>query len=125
MMTPVTALNTATDAFCWLCQLESKLLRLRAYLNAGIYLPYDEPGDDKDEEPAFECGLYLSGRCLGEFLEELESGDILPLTAAGKELLETLNHTGLALCAPVWEDGVDCGLKNARGNRAIYKAGYI
>ncbi|EBX2873192.1 hypothetical protein DRL66_07980 [Salmonella enterica subsp. enterica serovar Muenchen] len=45
----MTTLNTATDAFCWLCLLESELLSIWAFHNAGLYTPYDEA--DEDAEP--------------------------------------------------------------------------
>ncbi|ECI0840244.1 hypothetical protein AU892_24175 [Salmonella enterica subsp. diarizonae] len=112
-------MNTATDAFCWLCLLESELLSIRAFQNAGLYPPYDEA----DEEPAFECSVYNSGMVCGEFLDGLEAGTIAPLTAAGKELLDTLNQMGLALCAPVWEQVVKEGMYDSRADRAIYEAG--
>lgn len=38
-MLMTTTLNTATDAFCWLCLLESELLSIRAFHNAGLYPP--------------------------------------------------------------------------------------
>ncbi|HIC6967256.1 hypothetical protein ACQSET_19620 [Salmonella enterica] len=114
----MTTLNTATDAFCWLCLLESELLSIRAFQNAGLYVPYDEA----DEEPVFECSVYNSGMVCGEFLDGLEAGTIAPLTAAGKELLDTLNLMGLALCAPVWEQAVKQGLHESRADRAIYEA---
>lgn len=104
-MLTMTTLNTATDAFCWLCLLESELLSIRAFQNADLYPLYDEA----DEEPVFECSVYNSGMAFGEFLEGLEEGTIAPLTAAGKALLDTLNHTGHALCAPVWELAVRRG----------------
>ncbi|ECO0809175.1 hypothetical protein AAL09_12115 [Salmonella enterica subsp. enterica serovar Newport] len=112
-------MNTATDAFCWLCLLESELLSIRAFQNAGLYTPYDEA----DEEPDFECSVYNSGMACGEFLDGLEAGTIAPLTAAGKDLLDTLNRMGQALCAPVWEQAVKQGLHDSRADRAIYEAG--
>ncbi|EBP0138578.1 hypothetical protein IH92_12700 [Salmonella enterica] len=112
-------MNTATDAFCWLCLLESELLSIRAFQSAGLYPPYDEA----DEEPVFECSVYNSGMACGEFLDGLEAGTIAPLTAAGKELLDTLNRMGRALCAPVWEQAVKQGLHDSRADRAIYEAG--
>lgn len=118
MLTMMT-LNTATEAFCWLCLLESELLSIRAFQNAGLYPLYGE----YDEEPTFECSVYNSGIACGEFLEGLEAGTITPLTAAGKELLDALNHTGQTLCAPVWEQSVQQGLYDARADRAIYEAG--
>lgn len=118
-MLTMTTLNTATDAFCWLCLLETELLSIRAFQNAGLYPLYDEA----DEEPDFECSVYNSGMAFGEFLDGLEAGTIAPLTVAGKALLDTLNHTGQALCAPVWEQAVKQGLYDARADRAIYEAG--
>lgn len=118
-MLTMTTLKTPTDTLCWLCLLESELLSIRAFKNNGLYPQYDE----SDEEPDFECSVYNSGMACGEFLEGLEAGTIAPLTAVGKELLDTLNHMGQALCAPVWEQGVNQGLYDARADRAIYEAG--
>ncbi|EBS4548525.1 hypothetical protein J9N36_004364 [Salmonella enterica] len=112
-------MNTATDAFCWLCLIESELLSIRAFQNTGLYTPYDKA----DEEPVFEYSVYNSGMACGEFLYGLEVGTIAPLTAAGKEMLDTLNRIGLALCAPVWEQAVKQGLHDSRADRAIYEAG--
>ncbi|ECT1022585.1 hypothetical protein DPO11_21560 [Salmonella enterica] len=112
-------MNTATDTFCWLCLLESELLSIRAFQNAGLYPPYDEA----DKEPDFECSVYNSGMACGEFLDSLEAGSIAPLTAAGEELLDTLNRIGLALCAPLWEQAVRQGRNDSRADRAIYEAG--
>lgn len=117
-MLMTTTLNTATDAFCWLCLLESELLSIRAFQNAGLYPPYDEA----DEAPDFECSVYNSGMACGEFLDGLEAGTIAPLTTAGEELLDTLNRMGLALCAPVWEQAVKEGMYDSRADRAIYEA---
>lgn len=105
MLTMMT-LNTATEVFCWLCLLESELLSIRAFQNAGLYPMYDK----NDEELTFECSVYNSGIACGEFLESLEAGTITPLTAAGKELLDALNHTGQTLCAPVWEQVCETGV---------------
>lgn len=118
-MLRMTVLNTATELFCWLCLLESELLGIRAFQNAGLYAPYDEA----DEEPLFECSVYNSGMACGEFLDGLEAGTIAPLTAAGKELLDTLYQMGQALYAPVWEQAVKQGLYDSRADRAIYEAG--
>ncbi|EKR9889597.1 hypothetical protein QAA20_002623 [Salmonella enterica] len=118
-MLTMTTLKTPTDTLCWLCLLESELLSIRAFKNNGLYPQYDE----SDEEPVFECSVYNSGMACGEFLAGLEAGTIAPLTAAGKELLGTLNYMGRELCAPVWEQGVNRGLYDARADRAIYEAG--
>ncbi|HFJ2059977.1 TPA: hypothetical protein ACGTQP_003047 [Salmonella enterica] len=118
-MLRMTVLNTATEAFCWLCLLESELLSIRAFQNAGLYTSYDEA----DEDPVFECSVYNSGMACGEFLDGLEAGTIAPLTAAGNELLDTLNRMGQALYAPIWELAVKQGRYDSRVDRAIYEAG--
>ncbi|EDC3785864.1 hypothetical protein GAG05_11875 [Salmonella enterica] len=115
----VYSLKTRTDAFIWLSHLEGDLLSIRASLNAGLY----PPDDDKSEEPEFECAVFNCGMACGEFIDRLEAGDIAPLSATGKKLLYTLNHTGLALCGPVWEQGVNRGAFEAWADRAIYEAG--
>ncbi len=108
-------LKTRTDAFIWLSLLEGDLLSIRASLNAGLYLPYD----DRREEPEFECAVFNCGMAFGEFLERLDAEDVGALTTAGKELTGTLEHMGKTLCEPVWTQAVLQGRNEVRADRAI------